>query len=237
MTEPISLDFIEEIARQYGYWAVFLGISLENAGIPIPGETITVVGGFLAGEGELKYQGVLSCAIAGAIVGDNFGYWLGKWGGWSLILRVAKLFRVETARLEMVREQFGANADKAVFFGRFVALLRIFAGPLAGISGMPYGRFFFCNAAGAVVWAFVIVTLAFTVGQIIPLEQLLEAIAQFGFWAFVTIVLIFAAVRWFESRRASQAELETDRTERADLADLKDLTLTEIKTGDQFNET
>lgn len=229
MTEPISLDFIEEIARQYGYWAVFLGISLENAGIPIPGETITVVGGFLAGEGELKYQGVLSCAIAGAIVGDNFGYWLGKWGGWSLILRVAKLFQVETVRLEAVRAQFGANADKAVFFGRFIALLRIFAGPLAGISGMPYGRFFLCNAAGAIVWAFAIVTLAFTVGQIIPLEQLLEAIAQFGFWALVTIALIFAAVRWFESRRPVVAELDPDRVDLAELA--------EIQTNDQCNET
>jgi membrane protein DedA with SNARE-associated domain len=229
MTEPISLDFIEEIARQYGYWAVFLGISLENAGIPIPGETITVVGGFLAGEGELKYQGVLSCAIAGAIVGDNFGYWLGKWGGWSLILRVAKLFRVETARLEVVRAQFSANADKAVFFGRFIALLRIFAGPLAGISEMPYGRFFLCNAAGAIVWAFVIVTLAFTVGQIIPLEQLLEAIAQFGFWALVTIASIFAAVRWFESRRPAVAELDPDRVDLAELA--------EIQANDQCNKT
>jgi membrane protein DedA with SNARE-associated domain len=229
MTEPISLDFIEEIARQYGYWAVFLGISLENAGIPIPGETITVVGGFLAGEGELKYQGVLSCAIAGAIVGDNFGYWLGKWGGWSLILRVAKLFRVETARLEVVRAQFSANADKAVFFGRFIALLRIFAGPLAGISEMPYGRFFLCNAAGAIVWAFVIVTLAFTVGQIIPLEQLLEAIAQFGFWALVTIALIFAGVRWFESRRPAVAEIEPDRVDLAELA--------EIQANDQCNKT
>lgn len=212
MTEPISLDFIEEIARQYGYWAVFLGISLENAGIPIPGETITVVGGFLAGEGELTYEGVLSCAIAGAIVGDNFGYWLGKWGGWSLVLRVAQLFRVETSRLETVRAQFGANADKAVFFGRFVALLRIFAGPLAGISGMPYGRFFLCNAAGAVVWALVIVTLAFTVGQIVPLEQLLEAIAQFGFWALVTILFIFASVRWFKSRRTSPVEIVPELT-------------------------
>jgi membrane protein DedA with SNARE-associated domain len=210
MTEPISLDFVEEIARQYGYWAVFLGISLENAGIPIPGETITVVGGFLAGEGELKYQGVLGCAIAGAIVGDNFGYWLGKWGGWPLILRVAKFFRVETSRLEMVRAQFGANADKAVFFGRFVALLRIFAGPLAGISGMPYGRFFLCNAAGAIVWALVIVTLAYTVGQIIPLEQLLAAIAQFGFWALVTVALIFISVRWFESRRTPPKAIEAD---------------------------
>jgi membrane protein DedA with SNARE-associated domain len=143
-------------------------------------------------------------------VGDNFGYWLGKWGGWPLILRVAKFFRVETSRLEMVRAQFGANADKAVFFGRFVALLRIFAGPLAGISGMPYGRFFLCNAAGAIVWALVIVTLAYTVGQIIPLEQLLAAIAQFGFWALVTVALIFISVRWFESRRTPPKAIEAD---------------------------
>ncbi|MGD1901994.1 MAG: DedA family protein [Geitlerinemataceae cyanobacterium] len=207
MTEPISIDFIEEIARQYGYWAVFFGISLENAGIPLPGETITIVGGFLAGEGELKYEGVLGCAIAGAILGDNFGYWLGKTGGWSLLLRLGRLFRVEESRLEMLRAQFSANAAKAVFFGRFVALLRVFAGPLAGIAQMPYGSFFLCNAAGAVVWALVIVTLAFTLGQIIPLEQLLEYISEFGFWALVLVIVGFVAIRWLKSRHPLSAEV------------------------------
>ncbi len=76
--ELLSLENIEEIAHQYGYWAVFVGITLENTGIPIPGETITIVGGFLAGSGDLNYWLVLVSAITGAVLGDNFGYWLGR---------------------------------------------------------------------------------------------------------------------------------------------------------------
>ncbi|MEO8893023.1 MAG: DedA family protein, partial [Coleofasciculaceae cyanobacterium] len=67
--EFLSLETIQEIARQYGYWAVFLGIALESIGIPLPGETITIVGGFLAGSGELSYWLVLGSAIAGTVLG------------------------------------------------------------------------------------------------------------------------------------------------------------------------
>ena len=92
--ELLSLDNTQEIARQYGYWAVFLGIALENTGIPIPGETITIVGGFLAGSKELSFWGVLLSAIAGAIIGDNFGYWIGKIGGWQFLIQISKIFRI-----------------------------------------------------------------------------------------------------------------------------------------------
>jgi len=142
--ELLSLENIEEIAHQYGYWAVFIGITLENMGIPIPGETITIVGGFLAGSGDLNYWLVLVSAITGAVLGDNFGYWLGRAGGWPFLLKVGKFFRIPPQKLELAKEQFSKNAPRAVFFGRFVALLRIFAGPMAGIARMPYGRLCVC---------------------------------------------------------------------------------------------
>ncbi len=77
----IPLETIQQIAQDYGYWSVFLGIMLENMGVPIPGETITLVDGFLAGSGELDYWMVLGSAIAGAVIGDNIGYWIGRNGG------------------------------------------------------------------------------------------------------------------------------------------------------------
>lgn len=206
MSEAISLEAIEEIARQYGYWAVFFGISLENAGVPLPGETITLVGGFLAGEGELDYWLVLGCAFGGAILGDNFGYWVGKWGGWPLLLRIGTLFRISEDQLQKIRTDFSQNAAKAVFLGRFVALLRIFAGPLAGIAEMPYGKFFICNAAGAAVWASVMVSLSFFVGRLIPLEQLVSSVAQFSIGALLLLVLAIAVPRLLESRNALNPE-------------------------------
>jgi membrane protein DedA with SNARE-associated domain len=203
MSEIVSLEVIQEIARQYGYWAVFLGISLENAGVPLPGETITLVGGFLAGNGELDYWLVFGCAVGGAIMGDNFGYWLGKWGGWSLLLRIGRLFRISEDQLLEVRTEFKNNAARAVFLGRFIALLRIFAGPLAGIAEMPYGKFLLCNSAGAFLWAGLMVSLAFFLGQLVSLEQLASWVAQFSVLALILVVGAIILPRWLEARKGT----------------------------------
>lgn len=206
--ELISLEAIQEIARQYGYAAVFCGIALENAGVPLPGETITLVGGFLAGSGELNYWLILGSAIAGAVLGDNCGYWIGRAGGWSFLLRIGKLFRISEQRLGEIKDQFSQNAAKAVFFGRFVALLRIFAGPLAGIAQMPYGKFFLCNLAGATVWAAVMVSLAFFVGRVVPLEQLAASVAKFGILALVIFSAWILVPLWLESRQVDKVSSE-----------------------------
>lgn len=159
--EFFSLDTLQELARLYGYWAVFVGIAIENMGIPLPGETIVIVGGFLAGSGELNYWWVLGSAIAGAVLGDNFGYWVGRFGGWQLLVKIGRLFRLQEQQLEQAKDRYSQNAVQAVFWGRFVTLLRIFAGPLAGITQMPYKQFLLCNFGGAAVWSTTIVTIAF----------------------------------------------------------------------------
>lgn len=187
--ELFSLEQIKELANQYGYWSVFAGIAIENTGIPIPGETITIVGGFLAGSGELNYWLVLLVAIAGAVTGDNVGYWLGRIGGWRLLLNIAHFFRLDDGELNQAKIKFSENAAKAVFFGRFITLLRIFAGPIAGIVEMPYLRFLFYNFAGATVWAVVIVSISYFVGKIIPLPQLIGIIAQFGILALILVIV------------------------------------------------
>lgn len=202
--EVISLEAIEAIARDYGYWAVFSGVLLENTGLPIPGETVTLVGGFLAGNGELSYPGVLGAATAGAILGDSCGYWLGKWRGWSFLQQVGVLFRVSDEKLEKARDQFAKNAAQAVFLGRFVTLLRIFAGPMAGIAGMPYGQFLLCNSAGALIWAAVMVSLTYFAGRLVPLSQLLGWVTQFGVVALVGAVGAIAVAWYLEQRRLRQ---------------------------------
>lgn len=201
--ELITLETIEALAQEYGYWAVFLGISLENAGIPLPGETITLVGGFLAGSGELSYSGVLGTAIGGAILGDNVGYWLGRWGGWSLLLRLGKLFRIGEDKLESAREQFTNNAGKAVFWGRFIALLRIFAGPMAGMVEMPYAKFLAYNAAGAAVWAGVTVTAAYFCGRLVSLETLMSWASHFTWVVLAAIALVVSITLWLENRKST----------------------------------
>ncbi len=203
--ELISLENIQEFAHQYGYWAIFLGILLENLGLPIPGETVTLVGGFLAGSDELNYWLVLSVAVTGAVIGANCGYWIGKLGGWPFLLQIGKIFRVSEERLLNIKEQFSQNAAKAVFFGRFFALLRIFAAPLAGIAEMPFGKFLVYNLAGATVWASLMVTLAFFAGKVISLEQLVAWVSQFAIVAVLILAALIFVPIWLESRQVKRA--------------------------------
>lgn len=206
--EFLSLETIQEIARQYGYWAVFLGIALESIGIPLPGETITIVGGFLAGSGELSYWLVLGSAIAGTVLGGTCGYGIGKLGGWTLLLRVGRFFRIGEEQLTEVKQQFSENAGRAVFFGRFVAFLRVFASPMAGIAEMPFPQFMLSNLAGGTVWASVMVTLSFFFGRIVPLEQLLGWIAKLGIVALLIVVAAFFIPKWLESRKLKTSAIE-----------------------------
>ncbi len=205
MGEIISVEMVQDIAREYGYWAVFFGVLLENTGVPIPGETVTLVGGFLAGNDDLNVWYVLGAAIAGAILGDSGGYWLGYYGGWPLLVRIGKVLKVPETALIGLRDRFSQNADKAVLFGRFVTLLRVFAGPLAGITRMPYPKFLLCNAIGAIAWASVMVGLTYFLGQLVPLETIMKWIAQFTGAALVVVVSCVAIAWWIESRSKTEA--------------------------------
>lgn len=213
MSELISLERIEEIAQQYGYWAVFLGILLENIGLPIPGETVTLAGGFLAGSDQLNYWLVLGNAVLGATLGGNVGYWVGRYGGWPLLLGIGRIFRVQETQLVSLRNQFSENAAKAVFLGRFIALLRIFASPLAGIAEMPYLKFLLYNTLGAVAWASVMVTLSFFAGQVVPLEKLVEWASRFALLTLLIVAAWIVIPIWLESRKAKEVGVESPASE------------------------
>ncbi|PSB31087.1 DedA family protein [Stenomitos frigidus] len=200
----ISVETIEEVAQQYGYWAVFLGIFLESLGLPIPGETVTLAGGFLAGNDQLNYWMVLADASLGAILGGNVGYWIGRRGGWSLLLRVGRLFRIGEEQLESLKRQFSENASRTVFMGRFIALLRTFASPLAGIVQMPYLTFTVYNTLGAITWASVMVSLSYFAGQFVPLEKMVAWAGQFAFVMLFIAIAWIAVPLWLESRKAKE---------------------------------
>ena len=202
--EVLSLESLQELLQSWGYGVIFAAMLLENAGLPLPGETVTLLGGYAAGSGQLQVVGVLAAAAAGAILGDNVGYWVGRRAGWPLILRVGRLLGQSPEQLERLRESFQRHAGKSVLLGRFVAVLRVVAGPMAGAVHMPYRRFLLCNAAGALLWASTMVSLAWLGGRWVPLATMVRGVVQFGLGALLLLALVVVLPRMLsrlESRR------------------------------------
>jgi len=157
-------QILTDFFARYGYWVVFFGVMLENGGLPLPGETVLLFAGFLAYQGEIRLVWAIGIAIAGATLGDSLGYTLGRYGGNAFFDRYVKRIKFLARRFENSRALFLKHGHWAVFTGRFITGLRVFAGPLAGLFKMPYPRFLLFNFTGAVVWATAIGCVGFLFG-------------------------------------------------------------------------
>ena len=186
------LDYIIPFVQHHGYWLVGAILLLENMGIPLPGELVLISSGLLAFEGHLNIWLIAMWAIIGAVVGDNCGYWLGKYYGARIINAYCRWFKVPREREERVQELFLRYSGWMVFLGRFVALLRMFAGPLAGVMGMSWKRFLVCNTAGAVIWVACILGGSYIFGA-----HVRDIVQTIGIWGMVAAI---AAVFYIKLR-------------------------------------
>ena len=183
-----SLQLIEHYMLVYGYWAVFFGVMLENAGVPVPGETILLIAGYFASTGEFNIALVMIIAASGAVVGDNIGFAIGHHYGRGFLLRVGRFFFLTPKRLEHMENYFESHGNKTILVARFITGLRVFAALLAGASRkMPWRVFVLYNMAGAILWSVVITTLGYLFGASLPL--LVKWVGRSG-----TILLIAAVV-------------------------------------------
>ncbi len=154
MDQLLDQAFILRLISDYGYFALFAVIALECAGLPLPGETMLIGAAIYAGEtGGLGIGKIIFASGAGAVVGDNIGYWIGRRFGSAFLERYAAKFGISAQRLLLSRYLFARYGGSIVFFGRFVTVLRLFAALIAGANLMAPARFFVFNAAGGVVWA------------------------------------------------------------------------------------
>jgi membrane protein DedA with SNARE-associated domain len=145
---------ITDLIAVYGYWAIFIVILLESAGLPLPGETILITSAAYAGStGNLDILVVVATATAAAILGDNLGYWVGRRYGMPLLIRHGHRIALDHRRLKLGQYLFHEHGGKIVFFGRFTAMLRACAALLAGVNQFDARRFFAFNAAGGLAWA------------------------------------------------------------------------------------
>ena len=183
----------EGLLRVYGPWLIFAVVALESAGIPVPGETTLIAAAVLAGTAhELSIASVVLAAAAGAITGDNLGYWVGRRLGRPLLRRYGRYIHIDEERLRLGQYLFARYGAAVVFFGRFIAVLRAFAALLAGANHMPWGRFFFFNAAGGICWASLFGFGAYLLGS--RAHLLTSGIATVFLGIAMVVITVF--VRW-----------------------------------------
>jgi membrane protein DedA with SNARE-associated domain len=196
------------------YVLVGLIIGLESMGIPLPGELTLVAASLLAVKGVTSPWLVGLSAAAGAIVGDSIGYAVGRRGGRAVLERFGRRFpkHFGPAHLARAERAFDKYGVWAVFFGRFVALLRILAGPLAGALRVPYRKFLIANAAGGIIWGFGTTFAIFYLGQ--AAERWLK---QFSWVALVIALLAGLVTTFILRRRARQAITEPGEGKKNDV--------------------
>ncbi|MFF5938182.1 DedA family protein [Streptomyces sp. NPDC012508] len=200
-------EWLETIPAGAIYALVGVVIGLESLGIPLPGEIVLVSSALLASQhGDINPYVLGTCATAGAIIGDSIGYAIGRRGGRPLLAWLGKKFpkHFSEGNIALAERSFEKWGMWAVFFGRFVALLRIFAGPLAGVLKMPYWKFLIANVFGGILWAGGTTAVVYSVG--IVAEAWLK---RFSWLGLVLAVLVGVTSMLVLKNRAKKAAAQT----------------------------
>ena len=197
---PDLFEALRDHFTNHGYWTLAITLLLENAGVPLPGETMLLFASFLAFQhhelnlGLIILVGTLACTL-----GDNLGYWIGHHGGRPLLHRYQRVFRVTDERIARGEELFDRFGPTTVFFARFVFGMRVIAGPLAGVLRMPWRRFVLFNFLGAAIWVTVISCVGYFFGQ--HWQRLLEIVGRVNAAVFVAAAVIVAFLWWQYRKR------------------------------------
>ena len=198
-----SVSQILSQIEHYGYLIVFLGVLLESAGVPIPGETILIASGALAQQGPLALGDVMLFGILGAVLGDQIGYWVGREEGRPFVLHWGHYIRITPERLGRAEQFFARHGGKAVFLARFVAGLRVFGALVAGISQMRWRTFVFYNALGGAVWATIAALVGYLLGGSLDLVERWVGRASILLGILLALALVFyLSYRWVASHQA-----------------------------------
>lgn len=194
---------LSHLIINFGYAMVVALVFAEGVGLPLPGETaLLTAAAFAAQHHRLSIVGVVIAAIVGAAGGGLGGYWIGRTGGLALLERHGRYIGVTKARIARARKVFTEHGPKAVFAARFIAILRMFAGLLAGVTRMRFWLFFLWNALGAIAWSLLFGTLGYLFGNNLPwLEKQIGRTSLLLLGAAVVVAIFF----WHRHRRRATA--------------------------------
>jgi membrane protein DedA with SNARE-associated domain len=200
-----SIIDVTHLVTDFGYPLLFVLVMSEAGGVPIPGETALIAAAVLASQGKLQIVLVIVLAAAGAIVGDNIGYVIGRKGGRWLLERPGIFYRQRLEVLRVGEPFFEAHGPKAVFFGRFLLGLRVWASWLAGATRMHWRSFALWNALGGISWATAVGLIAYLLGH-----SASHAIEAFGIYGLVAVLLAIVSGVVLHRRHASRRPHPSD---------------------------
>jgi LPXTG-motif cell wall-anchored protein len=202
----LDLSFIRDIIETWGYVMVFAGIAIESSGIPFPGETVLLVASAIAASSaRLHIEWVIVWAAAGAIIGDNCGYWAGREIGQPLLKKIGPILHFDEKKQDYLERYFEKHGAKTVFIARFIALLRAWTAFFAGLHHMHYPTFLQWNALGGIIWATGAGLLGYFFGQNLPLLE--KWLGNFSY-VLLGLALIGGLVFYFVRRKREHKQLE-----------------------------
>lgn len=197
------VDTIRQFLLHWGYWAIAVGLLLENSGVPVPGETILILASVMSfSQHQLRLPWIIVVATLAATTGDNIGYWIGRRGGRPLLERWKHFFRIRQSHIQEAEQLIHRHGALAIFFARFIAGARIIAGPLAGVLHMHWPRFALFNFLGALAWVSVISTLSYMFGS--QLDRLLRLVSDVT-WGILAIIVLLLIFFWWRRRDTARS--------------------------------
>lgn len=182
---PGFLAYLAPALDKYGYFAVGGLITLEDFGIPVPGETILIAASVYAGTGRLNIVAVGVIALVAAVIGDNIGYGIGRFGGHALVLRYGRYVLLTAERLDKAERFFRRHGGKVVVVARFIEGLRQANGIIAGIADMPWPRFLMFNAIGAALWAGVWTSVGYLAGD--HIQVIYDQVTRYSLYVLIAL--------------------------------------------------
>jgi membrane protein DedA with SNARE-associated domain len=209
-----SILDVTHLVTSAGYPLLFVLVMSEAGGVPIPGETALIAAAVLASQGKLEIVPVIALAAAGAIVGDNIGYVIGRKGGRWLLERPGLFHRQRLEVLAVGEPFFELHGPKAVFFGRFLLGLRVWASWLAGATRMRWRSFALWNALGGISWATAVGLVAYLLGH-----SASHAIEAFGIYGLVAVLLAVLSAVVLHRRHAAHGTHQPDEDDASNGSD------------------
>jgi membrane-associated protein len=200
---------VDHLLSVGGYPLLFVLVMGESSGVPIPGETALIAAALLASRGKLSIELVIVLAATGAIVGDNIGYLIGRKGGRWILERPGRFQRQRLDVLRTGEPFFERHGPKAVYFGRFILGLRVWASWLAGATRMQWRSFVVWNALGGISWALAIGLLAYFLGN--SAGSAIQAFAIYGLAAAVAAIASAVLVHRRAQRDRANRQMTDDQ--------------------------